>query len=134
MADDGRGPRVDDGVGHRRREPTRWAEEASPARWIAIVCWVVVAALAWCHACACSPGTGSTPSPSSTTVTLFIYLPAWIVVVVAAVGRRFLLAAAALLIVLLQIVLVAPEFDGRPAGAVLDGPRAPSIRLLDANV
>jgi endonuclease/exonuclease/phosphatase (EEP) superfamily protein YafD len=66
-------------------------------------------------------------------VTFLVYLPAWVVAVVTLIGRRFALALVALLVVAAQIAFMLPELtaaEAVPAWAK----RAPTIRLLDANV
>jgi endonuclease/exonuclease/phosphatase (EEP) superfamily protein YafD len=66
-------------------------------------------------------------------LTLFVYLPAWIIGIVAIIWWRPFLAVGAILIVAAQIVLLLPELTAAQPVPSWVG-RAPSLRLLDANV
>jgi endonuclease/exonuclease/phosphatase (EEP) superfamily protein YafD len=100
---------------------------------VAVICWVIVIALAIVALLRIVAWDVFEPFAVFNALTAFAYLPAWVVLVVAAVGRRAFLAGAALLVVLAQIAFLYPELSAAqpvPGWAAA----APSLRLLDANV
>jgi endonuclease/exonuclease/phosphatase (EEP) superfamily protein YafD len=101
--------------------------------WIAIILWMVIAALAVVAAMRLFAWDAFEPFAVLNTVTEFVYLPAWIVALVAVIGRRLGLALAALVIVVLQIVFMAPELTASEALPSWVH-AAPTVHLLDANV
>jgi endonuclease/exonuclease/phosphatase (EEP) superfamily protein YafD len=101
--------------------------------WMAVVLWVVLAALALVAAMRLFAWDDVAIFGILNAVTLFVYLPAWIIAVVALLGRRLWLAGAAVVIVVLQVLFLLPELTAAepvPAWAAT----APTIRLMDANV
>jgi endonuclease/exonuclease/phosphatase (EEP) superfamily protein YafD len=101
--------------------------------WIAIIGWIVTAGLAVLALLRVVAWDDLEPLAVLNAGTVVVYLPVWVVALVALVGRRFVLAGVAVLVVAAQISFLLPELtatESLPQWAA----RAPSIRLLDANV
>jgi endonuclease/exonuclease/phosphatase (EEP) superfamily protein YafD len=103
------------------------------AKVLVAVGWIVIAALALVAFLRVFAWDDLEPFAVLNCVTAFVYLPAWLVVIGAVVGRRFWLAGAALAVVVAQIAFLYPEFAAAQPLPTWTN-RAPSLRLLDANV
>src|SRR5450631_4398586 len=76
---------------------------------VAIVLWIIVAALAILATLRVVAWDALSPLAIANALTPVVYLPAWLIAVVGALGRRPVLAAAALVVGLAQLAFMAPE-------------------------
>jgi endonuclease/exonuclease/phosphatase (EEP) superfamily protein YafD len=112
-------------LGRWRRRHLPWA--------VAVVLWIVVAALIVVAAMRLLAWDALEPFAILNDVTAFVYLPAWIVAAVALVWWRPVLLAVSILVVVAQVAFMLPELTAAqsvPSWAA----SAPSFRLLQANV